>query len=202
MALLLNHLSCVRNGYVLFSPLSLTVTAGELLVVQGENGSGKSTLLKTLAGLRPLERGDVCWQGLSIQDPAAHWQQQVLWLGHQNPFRAEWSVWHNLSLLAALRPQSSVTVAMVLKRVGLHKQAHQSVSALSAGMQRRLALASLLLAEATVWLLDEPQTSLDASGVTLFESLLAEFLQQGGCAVVASHLPLALPATIVNLVAV
>jgi len=186
----------------LFSPLSLTVTAGELLVVQGENGSGKSTLLKTLAGLRPLERGDVCWQGLSIQDPAAHWQQQVLWLGHQNPFRAEWSVWHNLSLLAALRPQSSVTVAMVLKRVGLHKQAQQPVSALSAGMQRRLALASLLLAEATVWLLDEPQTSLDAQGVALFESLLVEFLQQGGCAVVASHLPLALPATIVNLVAV
>jgi heme exporter protein A len=202
MSLSLDYLSCLRNQRVLFPPLSLTVASGELLVVQGANGSGKSTLLRTLAGLRPLDSGEVRWQGLSIQNPDAHWQQQVLWLGHQNPFRSEWSVWHNLSLLAALRPQSKLTVDAALKRVGLHKQAHQPVSALSAGMQRRLALASLLLADATVWLLDEPQTSLDAQGVALFESLLAGFLQQGGCAVVASHLPLALSARIVNLAAV
>ena len=67
------------------------------------------------------------------------------------------------------------------------------VRLLSTGQRRRAGLARVIGAEAPIWLLDEPANGLDVAGVTLLEAAVADHRARGGIAVVATHLPLALP---------
>lgn len=74
-----------------------------------------------------------------------------------------------------------------LTKIGLSGNANRYPRHFSAGMKRRLALCRLLLSDAPLWILDEPQSALDREGVKLFESLLEEHLAQGGSVVMTSH---------------
>jgi heme exporter protein A len=188
------NLACVQGRRHLYSGLSFCVRAGQVLLVTGENGAGKTSLLKQLTGSYPLSAGSICWQGMDIHHDDSNYLQEMLWLGHQPPFKPEISARDQLTLLYALRPNADCSPEQALARVGLGKRGHQLVSSFSAGMQRRLALASLLVCEARIWLLDEPQTALDAAGIQQFESLITEFTEQGGCVVMTSHHPVRLDA--------
>jgi len=77
--------------------------------------------------------------------------------------------------------------------VGLDRLAHVPVRLLSTGQRRRAALARVVASGAGVWLLDEPANGLDVDSVAVLEALIAEHRAQGGIALVATHLPLALP---------
>ncbi len=82
------------------------------------------------------------------------------------------------------------TIAELLSRVGLARQARLPFGRLSAGQRRRLSLARLAASRRPLWLLDEPTTALDAAGQSLFGELLDAHLARGGVAVVATHQPL------------
>lgn len=83
-------------------------------------------------------------------------------------------------------------VADAIDRVGLKRQAGLDAAYLSAGQQRRLALARLLVSARPVWLLDEPTSALDAEGQKLLVELIGGHLAAGGIAVIASHDSIAL----------
>ncbi len=80
-----------------------------------------------------------------------------------------------------------------LAAVGLAEAAAVPVRLLSTGQRRRAGLARVIGAEAPIWLLDEPANGLDVAGVALLEAAVADHRAKGGIAVVATHLPLALP---------
>jgi heme exporter protein A len=91
----------------------------------------------------------------------------------------------------------SVTTAEIdaaLTRTGAASFADRATRMLSAGQKRRVALAGVLLANAVLWLLDEPTTNLDADGQQLVRELIAEHLARAGLVVAAVHHPLPLPA--------
>jgi heme exporter protein A len=164
-----------RADQPILDRLSFRLEAGSLVRLSGRNGAGKSTLLKLLAGLLEPDQGEIrCYA-------------PIAWLGDRNGLKLPWSALENLEFLADLRPRNRQNSLKALDQFGLFAQRHQPVSGFSQGMKRRLALASLSLTSAPVWLLDEPQASLDPTGVVLFENLLAQHLEQGGCAIVASH---------------
>jgi heme exporter protein A len=78
-------------------------------------------------------------------------------------------------------------VDAALDRVGILSRGDLPARSLSAGQKRRLALARLLLADATLWVLDEPVTNLDTAGVSLVEDLVREHVARGGLAMAAAH---------------
>ncbi|MEQ8204766.1 MAG: ATP-binding cassette domain-containing protein, partial [Woeseia sp.] len=86
-----------------------------------------------------------------------------------------------------LRPGSERNLMDAMQELGIDRLAHLPMRVLSAGQQRRVALARLLIGGAPLWLLDEPFTNLDKAGIELIERLLAEHLGRGGICVMASH---------------
>lgn len=162
--------------------LDLRVEPGCGLLLRGPNGSGKSTLLLTLAGLlRPLG-GDIAFEGHDPElGPAQHH------CGHRNAIRARLGVAETLTFWQALNGDAGLTPAAALERVGLGRAARLDAGYLSAGQQRRLALARLLVSPRPVWLLDEPTAALDAQGHDLLTALLGDHLALGGIAIIATH---------------
>jgi len=166
-------LSCSRDNRLLFDGLTLQVRAGELCVLLGPNGAGKSTLLRCLAGLYPDFEG-------TVQVDACHY------FGHRLALNPLLDAAENLQWYAALAGVDSDAEA-TLDRVGLTGYGPVPVAQMSAGQQRRVALARLLTVPARVWLLDEPYTALDGAGQALVDELISEHLAANGSALCATH---------------
>lgn len=183
----LDAVRCERDDRVLFSELSLALDAGAALQLRGANGAGKTTLLRCIAGLHPDFDGQIRIDGLPVHRAGA----RLAFVGHRPGVSAPLTAaenlrWHQqLSGLAV----SDAMVDRALVRVGLPGFEGVPCSQMSAGQQRRVSLARLVLPGARVplWLLDEPFTALDDEGVVLVTSLLREHLEQGGAAVFATH---------------
>jgi heme exporter protein A len=175
--------------------LGLRVEAGRCLQVTGENGAGKTTLLRVLCGLLPAESMELSWQGVRCSPHAPHYHEQLAYLSHAAPLKADLTGWENLHFALGLRGVwRAQSVQRVLEQVGAARFADRAVRSLSAGQRRRLALAWLAASQTELWLLDEPTTNLDVAGVGIVRELLLQHLQQGGIAVVATHQELDLAA--------
>lgn len=186
-------LACVRDDRILFENLDFDLTPGQILQVEGHNGSGKTSLLRILCGLALPAEGTVYWNGQDILQDRLRYQAELAYLGHAHGVKAELTALENLRLSLALRNHPPLDLAEVLARVGLRGFEDVPARALSAGQQRRVSLARLLLSQAQVWILDEPFTSLDKAGIAYVESLLAEHEARGGMAALTSHHPVRHP---------
>ncbi len=173
-ALKVEDIACGYGAADIFSGLSFTLAMGEILQVTGRNGSGKTTLLRLLAGTKSCEYGHVAWAQ----------EARIAVLGHRNGIKAELSPLENLSLYAPDKKEC----AAALERLGLERAHHRKPCyMLSAGQQRKTALARVLLSGAAVWLLDEPFTALDDKARATVAELLAQHARRGGAAIVATH---------------
>ncbi|MBO1927006.1 cytochrome c biogenesis heme-transporting ATPase CcmA [Thiomicrorhabdus sp. 6S2-11] len=187
MQLEAQNLRCRRGPKTLFTDISFSLDAGKLLLVEGQNGAGKTTLLKLLSGLRRPDKGEVLWNGMSIRSANSQFNRQLAWLGHQNPLKEDQTAFENLSMLGAIRSRNERCAYEALQAVKLGNVKHKAVKTFSAGMKRRLALASLLIADTPLWILDEPQAALDKAGIALYEQLATEHLENGGMIIMTSH---------------
>ena len=185
-------LACERDGRLLFEGLELRVQAGDMLQVSGPNGSGKSSLLRLLAGLMQPSDGEVRLAGRLLAEQHIELARNLLWLGHAAGIKGLLTAEENLTWLCALhRPASREAIADALGAVGLRGFEDVPCHTLSAGQQRRVALARLYLDAAPLWILDEPFTALDKQGVNQFELHLAQHCEQGGMVVLTTHHQLA-----------
>ena len=174
--------------------LCFGLEAGHCLQVTGANGAGKSTLLRALAGLLPLESGSVHWRDADTRDDPHSFHSELAWLSHGTALKADLSAPENLRYSAGLRrPLDAEAIDAALARVGFPHSDGRLARQMSAGQQRRVALARVLLLDCALWLLDEPTSNLDARGQEMFARELAAHLARGGLAVVATHQALALP---------
>lgn len=187
MRLIGDKLSSVRGGRVLFADLSFAVAAGEPLVVTGANGSGKTSLLRTIAGLLPAAEGQIRLEGQAGDQPL---REQCHYVGHRNAIKTALTVAENAGFWSRFLGGSSERPPRALDAFGLSALRDIPAGYLSAGQQRRLGLARLLLAERPLWLLDEPSTSLDEAAQGMLAAAVNTHLAGGGLAVVATHVPL------------
>ncbi|MEJ2142413.1 MAG: cytochrome c biogenesis heme-transporting ATPase CcmA [Gammaproteobacteria bacterium] len=183
----MDGLVCIRDTNVLFEKLSFCVQSGQVLVIEGKNGSGKTSLLRILTGIRQQDEGKVTWNGDDITDLATGYRQVMAYMGHQDGIKQELTALENLQLAHIYGKISDNSLDEVLEITGLAAQADVYASNLSAGQRRRLAIARLLLTDCRLWILDEPLTTLDTSGIKLFENLLKQHVADGGIAVLSSH---------------
>ena len=182
-----------RGDSVLFEDVSFSLGRGEALVITGPNGAGKSTLLRMLSGLLATDSGTF---SLTATDGTALPVTEFAhYLGHKNAMKRELRVSENLGFWKSFqKPESGegLSIDDAISAVGLTGVAHLPFGYLSAGQQRRIALARLLVASRPLWLLDEPTAALDKRSDQLFADLVRDHLAQGGLAIAATHQPLGL----------
>jgi len=179
-------LSCQRGGRTIFRDLSFQLAPGEALLVSGPNGAGKTSLLRQIAGLLPLAAGELRLEGTG---PDAALPELCHYVGHANAVKASLSVGENLAFWADYL-EDGRNLKSALASFGLTELADLPAGLLSAGQKRRLALSRLFAAPRPIWLLDEPQSSLDAASVKLLDAAIEDHIEAGGIALVASHTPL------------
>ena len=193
-------LGCVRDRRVLFEDLSFKLESGAIIQIEGANGAGKTTLLRVLCGLSLPQQGRVLWNGEDILDNRIDYHRRLLYLGHSPGIKDELTALENLSFYSALHGGSrdGERLYQALDQVGLYGFEDSPARSLSAGQKRRVALARLWLTEADVWILDEPLTAIDRSGIAGLESRLAEHASAGGSVMLTSHQPLAIDRPVVQ----
>jgi heme exporter protein A len=180
-----------KQDRVLFRDVAFCVQPGELLHITGANGTGKTTLLRILCGLTMAESGEVRWGEQAILHRRDDFHTQLSYVGHSDGIKLDLTVAENLRIAAALmqskRTAGRFDLTAIARRVGLHKHLETFAHALSAGQRRRLALARCLFQNCSVWILDEPYTSLDIQGVKFVEEIIREHLQRKGIVIMTSH---------------
>ena len=188
-------LSARRGFATLFSGLSFRVDAGEALVVSGANGTGKTTLLRIIAGLTLPHAGTLTWNGEAVKPLDPDFRRIVAYAGHLPSLKDELTAEENLASLLALDGEAVTGAALrsALDDVALTRQRTLPARVLSQGQRRRVGLARLALMPRALWILDEPTTALDSSGIELLGSVLARHLSGGGMLVAATHAALGLP---------
>jgi heme exporter protein A len=172
-----------RAGRLIFTPTTLSVNAGQCVVVSGANGSGKTTFLRLLAGILKPSTGSI---HRPLDDHAG-----VSFIGHQAAFKGDLSCLENLQFQRAFFANKSMSATLspieALAEIGLIGLMRRNARSLSAGQKKRLGLAGLLVTQAPLWLLDEPYASLDEPGAQQVDRLIDRHLSHGGAVVLSTH---------------
>ncbi|HEX5756074.1 MAG TPA: heme ABC exporter ATP-binding protein CcmA, partial [Arenimonas sp.] len=141
-------------------------------------------LLRVLAGLLEAE-GEVRVYGKPVD--RQHLARGSAYLGHAHGHKADLPTAENLSYAAALNGHTDIDVTTALAGVGLAGYEETPARKLSAGQNKRLALARLRLQSAPLWLLDEPYANLDLDGIALVNRLIGEHIASGGAVLLTTH---------------
>ncbi|MGR5176197.1 cytochrome c biogenesis heme-transporting ATPase CcmA [Vibrio parahaemolyticus] len=182
-------LSAIRDERVLFEDLSFSLQLGDLVQIEGRNGTGKTTLMRIVAGLGDKEEGDIKWNGEKIESNREEYHQSLLFLGHQTGVKRDLTAFENLKFYQSIHAPdtSEEQIFTALTQVGLAGREDVPVAQLSAGQQRRVALARLWLSEQPLWILDEPLTAIDKQGVKVLENLFLSHAEKGGIVLLTTH---------------
>ncbi len=184
-----SNLTAIRDERILFEGLSFSIDSGELVQIEGRNGTGKTTLLRIVTGLADRDEGEIYWNQANIEDDRDSYHSDLLFLGHQTGIKRELTAFENLHFYQSVH-SSKVTkdeIYQALTQVGLAGREDVPVAKLSAGQQRRVALARLWLSNQKLWILDEPLTAIDKQGVKVLESLFLQHAENGGIVVLTTH---------------
>lgn len=189
--LAVRNLHLWRGEKHLLRGVSFEVEPGQLLQIVGPNGVGKTSLLRCVAGLLPAESGDIEWRGRLNGAAFDLLHTELAYLAHLNALKSDLTARENLYYaIQVRRPVEETEILATLERLHIAHCADLPARALSAGQKRRVAIARVLLSQATVWILDEPTTNLDIEGQRVIERSLSEHLEAGGLIVAAAHQPL------------
>jgi heme exporter protein A len=168
--------------------VSLSLAPRQLLHIRGPNGSGKTTLLRVACGLLRPEQGEVSWNGHSISGVRLEYQAVLAYASHEPALKGDLTALENLRFAVGLKRRASTReLRDSLEQTGAAACADLPARVLSAGQRRRVAMARVLAMSASLWLLDEPFTNLDAEGTELMSALLRSHVSQGGAALVVAH---------------
>jgi ABC-2 type transport system ATP-binding protein len=172
--------------------LAFKVPAGMLYGFLGVNGAGKTTTLRMISGLIRPDAGQIHVCGIDAvaepqraKQPLAYIPDDPVLYGKLNPMEhLEFvaALWNIDPVVARRRAQE------LLERLGLWDRRHEWIESYSRGMKQKIALASALIHEPKLILLDEPLTGLDASAARLVKDILLGFLKQGGSVILTTHI--------------
>jgi ABC-2 type transport system ATP-binding protein len=165
--------------------LSIEVDAGSIYGILGPNGSGKSTTLSCILGILEKDSGEFSWFGGL---PAKSARKKIGALLEQPNFYPYLSASQNLRIVCRIKNLSFSEIDPVLDRVDLLARKNSKFKTYSTGMKQRLAIASCLLGNPEILVLDEPTNGLDPQGIAEIRELIVRLGDEGKTILLASHL--------------
>ena len=167
--------------------VSYTFKSGKIYGLRGKNGSGKTMLMRAICGLiNPME-GCVCIDGKIIGKDISFPESAGVLI--ENPgFISGYTAFQNLKTIASIQNRiSDEEIKAVILAVGLDPEDTRKYRKFSLGMKQRLGIASAVMENPALILLDEPTNALDESGVVMVRELLEKQKKNGAVIIVASH---------------
>jgi heme exporter protein A len=186
------NLACRRGGRDVFTGIDFSLDSGEVLAITGRNGAGKSSLLRTVIGFVRVAQGKLELEG---GDPELSIAEQAHYVGHQDALKPALSVAENLRFWAGFFSGKAAEIGPALESVGLDAVADLPAAYLSAGQRRRLSIARLLAVKRSIWLLDEPMSTLDTTAQEHLAGFMHAHLTEGGLILAATHGSIGIAAT-------
>lgn len=178
------------GDHVVLDDIDLVVGHGELIAVVGPNGAGKSTLLECVAGAQRLDAGTIELDGRSSNPSSAtHWRR-VYGVLDDFAWLHDLTVRDHLALLGRRGTAADASEGLVeraLDDMGIANLGGRLPESLSSGQRQRAALASCLVRQWDVLLLDEPERHLDAEAIDAFADLVVHLTAGGRAVVLSSH---------------
>jgi len=167
--------------------LSITVQEGQIYGILGPNGSGKTTTLGIILGVIQSDGGSFSWFGKGELDVN---RKNIGALLETPNFYPYLNAIDNLKIVAEIKSLDNIQerIEKVLKRVDLWKRKKANFKTYSLGMKQRLAIASAILADPDVLVLDEPTNGLDPQGIAEIRSLILDIAAEGKTIIIASHI--------------
>ncbi|MEI2740375.1 MAG: ATP-binding cassette domain-containing protein [Chitinophagaceae bacterium] len=160
----------------IFRHFNYTFEAGQSYAITGPNGSGKSTLLQALSGNMMINEGKANWSAGNKQLPEEQVYNHVSICAPYLEVVEEMTVREFLDFHCAFKPfLSGITAESIITSIGLEKAVNKQIRFYSSGMKQRVKLAQCIFSDTAIVLLDEPCTNLDAAGIELYHSLIAEY---------------------------
>lgn len=184
------------GGTPILRGVSFEWLPGTVLIVEGPNGAGKSTLLRLVLGLRSPQEGSLTAAGVELADLDLRALRRSVAYLPQRPYLGDPRATLGTALRGVEESANDDVLRSTLLRVGLASTLGSrgdvldaAVGELSAGQRQRLGLARMLLHDAAVYLLDEPDANLDRAGVALVGEIVADLVARGRMVAIAAHSP-------------
>ncbi len=183
----ISNLKKVYKDITAVRSLSFSVQKGQVFGLLGPNGSGKTTTLGIILGVLRQTEGSFSWFGKGDQDEN---RKRIGALLETPNFYPYLSAWDNLVVVAKIKDMSDydARIEEILKRVNLYERRKSKFKTFSLGMKQRLALASAMLSDPDVYVLDEPTNGLDPEGIAEIRNIILEIAREGKTIIIASHI--------------
>jgi len=165
--------------------LNLEIEPGQVFGLLGPNGSGKTTTLGMILDVIKPTSGDYLWFG---EKPSANARKKIGAILEAPCFYPYLSAVRNLKIVAKIKETPESQIDKVLEIVGLTERKNDPFSAYSLGMKQRLAIASALISDPPVLILDEPTNGLDPQGIVEIREIIQDIAKSGKTIILASHL--------------
>lgn len=181
----INSLTKSYGSVKALSNLSIEVNRGQVYGILGPNGSGKTTTLSILTGILEQDSGSFSWFG---EKSKASTRRRIGSLIETPSFFPYLSLENNLKIIAQIKECKGDDIDEVLKLVKLYERRKSKFSTLSLGMKQRLGIASTLIGNPEVLVLDEPTNGLDPEGIAEVRDLITQQSDSGKTIIMASHI--------------
>lgn len=184
--LTINHLTKKFGYLTAVKDLSFTIHKGNVYGILGPNGSGKSTTLGIVLNVVNKTSGDFSWfDGNTTTHDALKKVGAIIERPNFYPYM---SAYQNLKLVCKIKNVDYAKIDEKLEIVGLTERKNSRFSTYSLGMKQRLAIASALLNDPEILILDEPTNGLDPQGIHQIRALIKQIASNGTTILLASHL--------------
>jgi len=177
--------------YPAVDKVSFSVKPGEVLGYLGPNGAGKTTTIRILAGLLDPTDGKIYFQGSDIKKNLYDYKKRIGYVPENSEIYPHLSAFDYLLLVGRLRHikenilKNKIEQLMIL--FGLETEMHQNIVSFSKGMIQKVLIASALLHDPDILLLDEPLSGLDVTTGLIIKNLLEKLAEEGKTIIYSSH---------------
>lgn len=174
MSISVKHLTKIYGEQVAVNNISFEAKKGEILGFLGPNGAGKSTTMKIITGFIPATEGDVEVCGIDIKKEPLKARDKIGYLPEHNPIYLDMYVKEYLKFVGKIYKIKDIDkrVEEVIDLVGLQKEQHKIIGALSKGYRQRVGLAQAIIHDPEVLILDEPTSGLDPNQLVEIRGLI------------------------------
>tara|TARA_B100000508_G_scaffold137355_1_gene131651 strand:- start:177835 stop:178737 length:903 start_codon:yes stop_codon:yes gene_type:complete len=174
MSIVVKHLTKYYGEQAAVDDISFEAKKGEILGFLGPNGAGKSTTMKIITTFIPATQGNVEVCGLDIVKDSIQVRKKIGYLPEHNPLYLDMYVKEYLSFIGKIYKLSNIKerVEEVIQQVGLQKEQHKIIGALSKGYRQRVGLAQAIIHDPEVLILDEPTSGLDPNQLEEIRGLI------------------------------